>query len=218
MLKSLVGSPYYMAPQLLNFQQYCFKCDIWSLAVIYYEMVMGDLPWLASDPSSLLKKIMSQPIIQKLQRTKISQFSLYFLEKTLTIDEHRRPNWEEVNQMILASPLKQCSTTVSMVSQPRKTTYSYDNETSFVSETISQLNSLQPEHQQLRYELIFKHYMCQEIYSNREELQRFAEGSNVLVRLAAILSRLILRQSGHLMKQCKETPFLKQLMKEHEYY
>lgn len=59
MLKSLVGSPYYMAPQLLNFQQYCFKCDIWSLAVIYYEMVMGDLPWLASDPSSLLKKIMS---------------------------------------------------------------------------------------------------------------------------------------------------------------
>ena len=29
MLRSLVGSPYYMAPQLLANQQYCYKCDIW---------------------------------------------------------------------------------------------------------------------------------------------------------------------------------------------
>jgi calcium-dependent protein kinase len=28
------------------------------MAVIYYEMIMGELPWLASDPQSLFKKIM----------------------------------------------------------------------------------------------------------------------------------------------------------------
>lgn len=100
MLKSLVGSPYYMAPQLLSNQQYCYKCDIWSLAVMYYEMVMGDLPWLASDPPSLLKKILQHPIVNKLKNCKITNFSIYFLERCLTVDEARRPSWDEVFQMV----------------------------------------------------------------------------------------------------------------------
>ena len=47
-----------------------------SLAVIYYEMLNGDLPWLASDPSSLLKMILQQPIINKLKSSKVIFFLL----------------------------------------------------------------------------------------------------------------------------------------------
>lgn len=36
MLKSLVGSPIYMAPQILERNDYTTKCDIWSIGVIFY--------------------------------------------------------------------------------------------------------------------------------------------------------------------------------------
>ena len=45
MLKTLVGTPAYMAPQILKEERYTYKCDIWSLGVIVYEMVVGKIPW-----------------------------------------------------------------------------------------------------------------------------------------------------------------------------
>jgi calcium-dependent protein kinase len=67
------------------------------LAVIYFELVMGDLPWLASDPPSLLKKILQYPISGKLKNSnkvfhlmnmkKLTNFSMFFMERCLTIDE-----------------------------------------------------------------------------------------------------------------------------------
>ena len=59
-------------------------------------MVMGELPWLASDPQSLLKKILQQPIISKLKQAKVSNFSIYFLERSLMIDEQLRASWDEI--------------------------------------------------------------------------------------------------------------------------
>ena len=49
MLKSCVGSPIYMAPQLLEREAYTTKCDVWSLGVITYEMIYGLSPWRAKD-------------------------------------------------------------------------------------------------------------------------------------------------------------------------
>lgn len=35
-LKSIVGTPLYMSPQILNHQPYTQKSDLWSVGLIYY--------------------------------------------------------------------------------------------------------------------------------------------------------------------------------------
>lgn len=38
MQKSMVGTPLYMAPQVLKREKYTSKCDIWAVGVIFYEV------------------------------------------------------------------------------------------------------------------------------------------------------------------------------------
>jgi serine/threonine protein kinase len=57
LLRTIVGSPLYMAPQLLEKSKYTTKCDIWSLGVIWYEMVAGKTPWSGKSDVLLLENI-----------------------------------------------------------------------------------------------------------------------------------------------------------------
>lgn len=54
-LKSKVGSPYYIAPEILVSDHYGFECDIWSLGIILYIMVSGYLPFNGKTNSSIFK-------------------------------------------------------------------------------------------------------------------------------------------------------------------
>ena len=41
LLQTCVGSPLYMSPQILNGKPYTTQSDIWSLGIIYYEMLFN---------------------------------------------------------------------------------------------------------------------------------------------------------------------------------
>jgi serine/threonine protein kinase len=40
-----LGSPLYMGPQILDNQKFSAKCDIWSVGIVFYEMLYGKTPW-----------------------------------------------------------------------------------------------------------------------------------------------------------------------------
>jgi serine/threonine protein kinase len=44
---TMCGTPLYMSPQIVDDQRYTYKTDIWSLGVIYYELLTGKYPFHA---------------------------------------------------------------------------------------------------------------------------------------------------------------------------
>ena len=48
-LRSVVGTPLYMSPQILSKQSYTNKSDLWSVGLIFYEMIYGQTPWPANN-------------------------------------------------------------------------------------------------------------------------------------------------------------------------
>lgn len=54
---SIVGTPLYSSPQLLEKCEYSYKVDIWALGVLCYELLMGLTPFHAQSMDALLTKV-----------------------------------------------------------------------------------------------------------------------------------------------------------------
>ncbi|KAG0139648.1 hypothetical protein CROQUDRAFT_137060 [Cronartium quercuum f. sp. fusiforme G11] len=55
--ETLCGSPLYMAPEILRYEKYDAKADLWSVGAVLYEMSVGKPPFRAQNHVELLHKI-----------------------------------------------------------------------------------------------------------------------------------------------------------------
>ena len=53
----MVGSPIYMAPEILRGQDYSSKADIWSLGCVLFELLYGVCPFEEKTMTSLMEAI-----------------------------------------------------------------------------------------------------------------------------------------------------------------
>ncbi|CAH1447267.1 unnamed protein product [Lactuca virosa] len=56
---STVGTPDYIAPEVLLKKGYALECDWWSLGAIMFEMLVGYPPFYSDDPMSTCRKIVN---------------------------------------------------------------------------------------------------------------------------------------------------------------
>ncbi|XP_070243829.1 serine/threonine-protein kinase PAK 4 [Bos mutus] len=88
--KSLVGTPYWMAPELISRLPYGPEVDIWSLGVMVIEMVDGEPPYFNEPPLKAMKMIRDNlpPRLKNLH--KVSPSLKGFLDRLLVRDPAQR--------------------------------------------------------------------------------------------------------------------------------
>lgn len=55
--RTILGTPYYLSPELCDDKPYNEKSDVWALGVVLYEMCMNVHPFTALNEGALVKKI-----------------------------------------------------------------------------------------------------------------------------------------------------------------
>lgn len=93
-LKSLLGTPYYVAPELIENKGYGFKADIWSIGVMLYLLFLAEFPFKGEKQQEIFENIRSG----RYNITKLKKFTpeaIKFLARCLTIDEKTRPTAAE---------------------------------------------------------------------------------------------------------------------------
>lgn len=91
-LKTIAGTPYYMAPEVLE-SRYDSKCDIWSLGVLLYVFMSGYLPFQGENRNDVFYKITNGKYHFNHPEFKVvSEEAIDLIKKCLTTDPKKRIN------------------------------------------------------------------------------------------------------------------------------
>jgi hypothetical protein len=95
---TVVGTPYWMAPELIRGHEYGPKVDIWSLGIMVREMMEGEPPYMEYPPLRALFLITTKGIPPINDEQKYSQQLLRFYYRCLEKEVEKRPTAEELLQ------------------------------------------------------------------------------------------------------------------------
>ncbi|XP_059484644.1 serine/threonine-protein kinase PAK mbt isoform X2 [Neocloeon triangulifer] len=94
--KSLVGTPYWMSPEVISRLPYGPEVDIWSLGIMVIEMVDGEPPFFNEPPLQAMRRIRDMPPPKLKNTHKVSPRLLNFLDRMLVRDPAQRATAEEL--------------------------------------------------------------------------------------------------------------------------
>ena len=94
LIKTVCGTPMYMAPEIIRYKKYNRKSDLWSVGIILYEMLFGCSPFSAKNFIDLIKNIENNEIKLK-DSIPISFDCEDLLFKLLKKDPEERIDWDE---------------------------------------------------------------------------------------------------------------------------
>lgn len=63
MVQTMLGSPIYMAPEVMKGEVYTNKADIWSLGVVLYQMLFGKCPFESKSIAKLIKLLEEENVV-----------------------------------------------------------------------------------------------------------------------------------------------------------
>jgi serine/threonine protein kinase len=92
-----LGTPLYMAPEIINGDTYGDRVDIWSTGILTYIMLCGYPPFHAKGRAALFKKILeSEPDFKGKCWKNISDEAIEFIKLMLEKDPEKRPSAKEL--------------------------------------------------------------------------------------------------------------------------
>lgn len=61
---TIIGTPHYMAPEVMRGKGYSYHVDLWSIGICLYEFLCGAVPYAenAEDPYEIYEEIMNKPL------------------------------------------------------------------------------------------------------------------------------------------------------------
>lgn len=89
---SMVGSPLYMSPEILRGESYTMKSDIWSLGIVFYEMIFGVCPFNSKDMCKLIQ-VHEKEEIKYPKYQSLPQEIQNLLKRMLTKEPSKRIDW-----------------------------------------------------------------------------------------------------------------------------
>eukprot|EP00026_Physarum_polycephalum_P004914 Phypoly_transcript_04940.p1 GENE.Phypoly_transcript_04940~~Phypoly_transcript_04940.p1 ORF type:complete len:546 (+),score=64.84 Phypoly_transcript_04940:332-1969(+) len=95
---TVVGTPYWMAPELIKGDEYGKKVDIWSLGIMLMELAEGQPPYMDQKPVKALQLITTQGIPPLKDQKAWSDDMHDFLQRCLTVKVQARADAEELLQ------------------------------------------------------------------------------------------------------------------------
>uniref|UniRef100_A0A8C1LPI9 non-specific serine/threonine protein kinase n=1 Tax=Cyprinus carpio TaxID=7962 RepID=A0A8C1LPI9_CYPCA len=118
--KSLVGTPYWMAPEVISKSPYGTEVDVWSLGIMLVEMVDGEPPYFSETPVAAMKRLRDEPAPTVRNLHQVSPVLKDFLDRMLTRDPVERASATDFleHPFLLQASSPQCL--VPLVEQYRK--------------------------------------------------------------------------------------------------
>lgn len=96
-LDLVLGTPLYMAPELVKHERYSEKVDVWSLGVIVYQLLCGKTPFDGKNLNRINQNICNKEVtFNNRSWQHISDNAKNFIKLCLEKDQYKRPSISEL--------------------------------------------------------------------------------------------------------------------------